>query len=150
MLYALPGKRAGGQRHIRSGAVKGKTLALPGQQPAWGRTGGDAIMTDDRRQPSPHHAIRVRGRVITAEDCARIIAAHPDIRKARFVILSVDGADMLSVRVELAAPADHGLVTALSDTVYKALKLRGKIDVIAPGSLPEDGVLIEDRRTARA
>ena len=32
-------------------------------------------------------------------------------------------------------------------TVFDALKLRGRVELVAPGSLPNDGKVIEDRRS---
>jgi len=41
---------------------------------------------------------------------------------------------------------DGGDETVLGASVSEVLKLRGVVRIVAPGSLPNDGLVIEDRR----
>jgi len=43
--------------------------------------------------------------------------------------------------------AEGGDVGALGDTVAAILKLKGRVEIVAPGSLPNDGKVIDDRRS---
>jgi phenylacetate-CoA ligase len=36
--------------------------------------------------------------------------------------------------------------TAYEGTVADVMKLRGRVELVSPGSLPRDGIVIEDRR----
>ena len=68
---------------------------------------------------------------------------HPEILKAR-VIATRDGEqDAMTVQIEAEA-IDHDAVAA---SVQATLKLRGKIEVHAPDSLPKDGKVIDDQRS---
>jgi phenylacetate-CoA ligase len=60
------------------------------------------------------------------------------------VIASRDGEmDVMTVQVETRAsnPALY------EGSVLDTLKLRGRVELVPPGSLPNDGKVIEDRRT---
>ena len=50
--------------------------------------------------------------------------------------------DMMTVRIE----ANGGDATRFARSVVDVLKLKGTVDIVAPGSLPKDGLVIEDQR----
>jgi phenylacetate-CoA ligase len=52
---------------------------------------------------------------------------------------------MMTLHIETTS-ADPGLAAAVAETVQAVCKLRGKIAVVAPGGLPNDGKVIEDAR----
>ena len=39
------------------------------------------------------------------------------------------------------------IVSSVAGSVAEILKLKGRVEVMAPGSLPRDGLVIEDRRS---
>ena len=41
----------------------------------------------------------------------------------------------------------EGLARQLSDAMREVTKLRGEVQMVAPGSLPNDGKVIEDARS---
>lgn len=49
----------------------------------------------------------------------------------------------MTVQIETEAQ-DAG---AYEDSISSVLKLRGKVELVAPGSLPNDGLVIEDQRS---
>ena len=51
--------------------------------------------------------------------------------------------DEMTVRVE----AESASVEAIATSVRELLKLRGTVEIVAPGSLPNDGKVIDDRRS---
>jgi phenylacetate-CoA ligase len=53
--------------------------------------------------------------------------------------------DQMTWRVE-AAPAP-GLAERFAEAVRDVTKLRGEVELVAPGSLPNDGKVIEDARS---
>ncbi|MEM1274323.1 MAG: phenylacetate--CoA ligase family protein [Pseudomonadota bacterium] len=86
---------------------------------------------------------KIKGMFVRPEQVADLVARHPEVRRAR-VIADRDGEqDVMMVQVETAG-AD---AEALAQTVVATLKLRGRVDLVAPGTLPNDGKVIEDRRT---
>ncbi len=85
---------------------------------------------------------KIKGMFVRPEQVADLVKAHPEILRAR-VIADRDGdADTMTVQIEAMA-ADPAFETHVQAT----LKLRGRVEVVTPGSLPNDGLVIEDRRS---
>jgi phenylacetate-CoA ligase len=53
--------------------------------------------------------------------------------------------DRMTLRAEVAG-APEGLADAIAASVRDVTKLRGEVELVAPGSLPNDGKVIEDAR----
>ncbi|AHC99342.1 phenylacetate--CoA ligase family protein [Leisingera methylohalidivorans] len=86
---------------------------------------------------------KIKGMFVRPEQVAALVEKHDEIVKAR-VIASRDGEmDAMTVQIE-AADGDEA---AFSRSVIEVLKLKGKVEVVAPGTLPKDGLVIEDQRT---
>lgn len=85
---------------------------------------------------------KVRGMFVHAGQVAELLKRHPDVKRVRLVI---DG-EMAHDRMTLHAEAPAGLEDALAATLRDLTKLRGEILLAAPGSLANDGKLIDDRR----
>jgi phenylacetate-CoA ligase len=52
----------------------------------------------------------------------------------------------MTLRAE-SATADAGLEAKLAETLQAVTKLKGEVELVAPGSLPNDGKVIADERT---
>ena len=52
----------------------------------------------------------------------------------------------MTLRVETGAAVD-GLGEQVAQTIRDVTKLRGDVEVVVPGSLPNDGKVIEDLRS---
>ena len=89
---------------------------------------------------------KVRGMFVHPSDVAEIVRRHPGVGRARLV---VDGGgrsdDRMTLRVEAATAVD-GLGEQVARTIREVTRLRGDVEVVAPGSLPNDGKVIEDLR----
>jgi phenylacetate-CoA ligase len=88
---------------------------------------------------------KVKGMFVHPEQIAEIVRRHPQIKKARLVIDRVNDNDAMTLKCE-AAQAGEALAAAVGETVHAVCKLHGKIEIVAPGSLPNDGKVIEDVR----
>jgi len=85
---------------------------------------------------------KIKGMFVRPEQVAAFVAKHNEIAKAR-VIAGRDGEmDTMTVQIE----AEGGNVDVYSSSVADALKLKGKIEIVAVGSLPNDGKVIDDQR----
>ncbi len=85
---------------------------------------------------------KIKGMFVRPEQVATLVAKHDEIVKAR-VIASRDGEmDAMTVQIE----AVGGDAAAYASSVVEVLKLKGKIEVVAPDALPKDGLVIEDQR----
>ena len=86
---------------------------------------------------------KIKGMFVRPEQVADLVARHPEIARAR-VIAERDGEmDVMTVQVEAAGGAAEDFAGSVSDT----LKLKGRVEIVPPGSLPNDGKVIEDRRS---
>jgi phenylacetate-CoA ligase len=54
--------------------------------------------------------------------------------------------DQMTLKVE-ATEAAEGLADRIAEAVRDVTKLRSAIELVAPGSLPNDGKVIEDARS---
>ena len=89
---------------------------------------------------------KIKGMFVRPEQVADLVARAPGVARAR-VVADRDGeADKMTVLFERAGDAAPD-TDALAALVKDVLKLRGTVEVVAPGDLPRDGLVIEDRRT---
>lgn len=85
---------------------------------------------------------KVKGMFVRPEQVASFVAHHDEILKARVVITRAQEQDRMTVQIETSC-RDPSLYTG---TVADTLKLNAAIELVAPGSLPKDGLVIEDQR----
>ena len=117
------------------------TAILPGTSPC-GRTATRIKGWMGRADQS----CKVRGMFVHAKLVGEIVGRHPEVAKARFVITNPDNRDQMTLKVE-AAKGDAALLDAVKQSVTTVTKLRGEVEIVAPGSLPNDGIVVEDART---
>jgi len=89
---------------------------------------------------------KVRGMFVHAGQVADIVKRHPDVRRARLVISGEMAQDHVVLQAEMWKSTTHDVVESLMLTARDLIKLRVEVDLLPPGSLPNDGRLIEDRR----
>ncbi|MEP3675530.1 phenylacetate--CoA ligase family protein [Sulfitobacter sp.] len=86
---------------------------------------------------------KIKGMFVRPEQVAQVVAQHPEIIRVRVVASRAEEQDVMTVQIESAQPD----VEAYSRTVASLLKLKGTVEVVAPDSLPKDGLVIEDQRS---
>ena len=89
---------------------------------------------------------KIKGQLVRPEQVASLVAAHPEIARARVVATREGESDRMSVRVEAHEAPEALDVATLQASVMAYLKLRGEVEVVGAGDLPNDGLVIEDRR----
>lgn len=89
---------------------------------------------------------KVRGMFVHAKQVDAIVKRFPEVLRARLVVSGEMANDAMTLSVETSAPAD-GLSTRIADAIRDVTKLRGDVTLVAPGSLPNDGKVIEDARS---
>lgn len=88
---------------------------------------------------------KIKGMFVRPEQVAEIARRHAEIAKLRLVVGRADEVDTMTLRAEIyAEPA--GLVDAVSSTLQQVTKLKGKVEVLPLGTLPNDGKVIADER----
>jgi phenylacetate-CoA ligase len=110
---------------------------MPGQSPC-GRTN----MRIKGWMGRADQTTKIKGMFVRPEQVAALVAKHDEIVKARVVASRQGEMDMLTVQIE----ASGGDEAAFAATVKDVLKLKGVIEVVAPGTLAKDGLVIEDQR----
>jgi phenylacetate-CoA ligase len=88
---------------------------------------------------------KVRGLFVHPSQVAEAVRRHPQVGRARLVIEGELADDRMTLRVEVPT-AEPGLPAALALTMRDVTKLRCDIETVTPGSLPNDGKVIEDLR----
>lgn len=89
---------------------------------------------------------KVKGMFVHPEQIAAVIKKHPQVSKARLVVDSVDANDVMTLHCE-CAETDDSLAAAIASTVKDLCKLRGEVQLVAIGSLANDGKVIDDVRS---
>jgi len=89
---------------------------------------------------------KVRGMFVHPGQVAQVVRRFPEVLRARLVVAGEMGQDRMSLHVECAGAPD-GLAERVSEAIREVTKLRGEVVVAAPGSLPNDGKVIEDARS---
>ena len=74
-----------------------------------------------------------------------MLKRHPQIARARLVVEGEMANDRMTLRAE-AVDASPGLADAVAASVREITKLRCDVALVAPGTLPNDGKVIEDSR----
>jgi len=85
---------------------------------------------------------KIKGMFVRPEQVAALVAKHPEIDKARVIATREGQRDVMTVQLEVDAQDGTGFETS----VFETLKLRGNVVVVAKGSLPNDGKVIDDQR----
>ncbi len=85
---------------------------------------------------------KIKGMFVRPEQVADLVAKHNEIDRARVIAIRDGEMDGMIVQLETSAtdPARY------EASVMDCLKLRGRIELTAPGGLPRDGLVIEDQR----
>lgn len=93
---------------------------------------------------------KVRGMFVHPAQVADAVRRHPEIIRGRLVITggSKDGewaADSMVFKAEVNTRSDS-LATSIANSLRSITKLRSEVELLPPGSLPNDGKAIEDLR----
>jgi phenylacetate-CoA ligase len=89
---------------------------------------------------------KVRGMFVHPGQIAEVVKRHPEIQRARLVVEGEMASDRMTLKIEVDG-APEGLASRVADVLREITKLRGDIALVAPGSLPNDGRVIEDARS---
>lgn len=89
---------------------------------------------------------KVRGMFVHPSQVAAVAARHPEIGRFRLVVDRVQHNDVMTLRCE-AGERPAGLAEAVAASVRELCRLRGEVELVDPGTLPNDGKVIDDIRT---
>jgi phenylacetate-CoA ligase len=90
---------------------------------------------------------KVKGMFVKPSQMAAVAKHHLEITRYRLVIDQDDRqADRMTFYCEVTAGADAALADAISASLREVCNLRGETKLVPPGSLVNDGKVIEDLR----
>ncbi len=92
-------------------------------------------------------ATKVKGMFVHPAQVAEIVRRHPQISRARVVVTHDGHSDIMTFKFE-SGEGGEALQGALPATIQNVCKLKGTALLVPSGSLPNDGKVIEDARTA--
>ncbi len=88
---------------------------------------------------------KVKGMFVRPEQVAALAHRHPELGRLRLVVSRAGETDTMTLRAE-AKSQNPALANAVGETLRAMTKLGGTVELVAPGSLPNDGKVIEDAR----
>jgi phenylacetate-CoA ligase len=91
-------------------------------------------------------ATKVKGLFVHPHQVAEVLRRH-GLARARLVVANEAGEDRMTLRVERAGGPDEQLAERIAATLRDVSKMRGEVRFEPPGTLPNDGKVIEDTRT---
>ncbi|MGO8910531.1 MAG: phenylacetate--CoA ligase family protein [Bradyrhizobium sp.] len=121
-------------------AIADLTAALPGPSPC-GRTN----MRIKGWMGRADQTTKVKGMFVRPEQIAEIGKRHPELGRLRLVVTREGELDVMTLRCECGSP-DEALRNEIASTLRNVTKLGGDVELMAPGSLPNDGKVIADER----
>jgi phenylacetate-CoA ligase len=88
---------------------------------------------------------KIKGIFVHPAQVAAVLKRHPEIVKARLEVTRAGEQDAMVLRCE-AAERPESLAERLAESLQGVTKLRGTVALVPPGSLPNDGKVIDDQR----
>jgi phenylacetate-CoA ligase len=119
------------------------TAALSGRSPC-----GRSNMRIKGWMGRADQTTKVKGMFVRPEQIAEIAKRHPELKRLRLVVTREGEQDAMTLRAE-SAKADASLAGEIASSLQTITKLKGRVELAAPGSLPNDGKVISDERAAK-
>jgi phenylacetate-CoA ligase len=88
---------------------------------------------------------KVRAMFVTPKQVNEVVKRHPEVVRGRLVIEGETGNEKMTLKCEVKA-RPGGLADAIVASIRDLTKLRGEVELVEPGTLPNDGKVIEDLR----
>ena len=89
---------------------------------------------------------KVKGMFVQPAQVAAVLKRHGEIARARLVVTREGDSDVMTLKCEVAG-GGAGLTAAVADSLQAICKLKGAVELVALGSLPNDGKMIDDQRS---
>jgi phenylacetate-CoA ligase len=89
---------------------------------------------------------KIRGMFVHPGQVADVVKRFPEILRARLVVSGEMANDIMTIRAE-STHDDAALAQKIGEAVRDVTKLRSQVELVSPGSLPNDGKVIEDARS---
>jgi phenylacetate-CoA ligase len=121
-------------------AIGDLTAALPGHSPC-----GRSNMRIKGWMGRADQTTKIKGMFVRPEQIAEIGRRHPELGRLRLVVTREGEVDVMTLRAECDSPGE-ALRSEVASTLRRVTKLQGAVELVMPGSLPNDGKVIADER----
>jgi phenylacetate-CoA ligase len=88
---------------------------------------------------------KIKGMFVRPEQVAEIARRHPELARLRLVVTREAETDVMTLKAE-SASRDAGHAGKVAETLQAITKLKGSVELVATGTLPNDGKVIADER----
>ncbi len=89
---------------------------------------------------------KVKGMFVHPGQVAEIAKRHPELGRVRLAVTREAEQDVMTLHAECRG-AREGLEQAVAASLQTVTKLRGRVKLVEPGTLPNDGKIIADERS---
>lgn len=89
---------------------------------------------------------KVKGMFVHPSQVNDVVKRFPEVLRARLVVDSQDAQDVMTLRCETRG-GGADMTARLEEAIREICKLRGTVELVEPGTLPNDGKVIDDVRT---
>jgi phenylacetate-CoA ligase len=113
---------------------------LPGTSPC-GRTG----MRINGWMGRADQRTKVKGMFVDPKQIADVLRRHPELSRARLIVTREGERDAMLLRAETRDDASPD-AQSIEASLRELTKLGGKVELVGPGTLPNDGKVISDER----
>ena len=91
---------------------------------------------------------KIKGMFVHPGQIAEVAKRHPELGRVRLSVTREAEQDVMTLAAECAGAAKtSGLADAVAASLQTVTKLKGRVDLVAPGTLPNDGKIIADERS---
>ncbi len=90
---------------------------------------------------------KIRGMFVHPGQVADIVRRFPEVVRARLVVTGEMANDAMKLKVETDCSGPDALAAKIEEAIRDVTKLRGTVELLPVGSLPNDGKVIEDARS---
>lgn len=89
---------------------------------------------------------KIKGMFVDPAQVADIARRHPEASRLRLVVSRANEQDVMTLKAE-AGSADPALAERLAESLMAVTKMKGAVELVSPGTLPNDGKVIADERS---
>jgi phenylacetate-CoA ligase len=89
---------------------------------------------------------KIKGMFVHPEQVAEVTKRFPELGRVRLVVTRAGEQDVMTLKAE-SAGGDAALAARIGEAVQQATKLKSAVELVAPGTLPNDGKVIADDRS---
>jgi phenylacetate-CoA ligase len=117
------------------------SAVMPGQSPC-GRTN----MRLKGWMGRADQTTKVRGMFVHPGQVADVAKRHKEVRRYRLVVGRAKDNDVMTFKCELDGAGSEALAGKIGESLQSVTKMRGEVEFVKAGTLPNDGKVIEDTR----